>query len=95
MLEDILKKIQRNNIDKLHLSFDVDVMNPIIIPATGVPEKEGLGLEDLQILNQWLKKLKNVVSVDFVEYNPLLDDKEYSVGTWCVHTIVDLIKNTI
>ena len=94
-LEDILKKIQRNNIDKLHLSFDVDVMDPIIIPATGVPEKYGLGLEDLQILNQWLRKLKNVVSVDFVEYNPLLDDKEYSVGKWCVNTIIDLIKNTI
>jgi arginase family enzyme len=70
-------------------------MDPIIIPATGVPEKYGLGLEDLQILNLWLRKLKKVVSVDFVEYNPLLDDKEYSVGKWCVNTIIDLIKNTI
>ena len=70
-------------------------MNPNMIPATGVPEKDGLIQDDISTIMNWLRERTGVGVIDFVEYNPLLDDDTLSVGKWCVSTIYDLIKNTI
>lgn len=94
-LDEIALKLNEKNITHLHISFDIDVMNPNMIPATGVPEKEGLIQDDIFTIMNWLRERTGVGVIDFVEYNPLLDDDTLSVGKWCVSTIYDLIKNTI
>lgn len=56
--------------DDVYLTFDVDALDPSIVPATGTPEPGGLGWH--QTVN-FLKKLcasKNVVGADFVELAP-------------------------
>ena len=71
-------KLEFINKDKhsLHLSFDIDAMDPKIAPATGTPVKEGLVLEDIKELMRFLKTQQQVVSMDLSEFNPFLGHSE-------------------
>jgi arginase family enzyme len=62
-------------------------MDPLIVPATGTPVEMGLNETDLDVFVEELADMPQLVSSDFVEYNPLIDDANYTVGKWCVRTI--------
>jgi arginase len=57
---------------KVHLSFDIDSIDPSIAPATGLRVPEGLLLDFAFQLLQNITTQSNVVSFDFVEFNPLM-----------------------
>lgn len=62
---------------QIHVSLDIDVLDPSIAPGTGVPEVGGITEEALhEVLNFILTKSDQVKSLDLVEYNPLLDIEE-------------------
>ena len=72
VVEDILCKIEKQGIKNVHCSIDIDAIGPIIVQATGTPVLNGLKTEDYNIfVNDLFGKL-NIVSCDFVEFNPLL-----------------------
>lgn len=57
----------------LHFSFDIDSFDPSVAPATGVPEAEGFSKsEGMRFIKRILTE-GDVRSMDFVEFNPLLD----------------------
>ncbi len=56
----------------VHLSFDVDSLDPSILSATGVCVDEGLNLTDLNQLIDEVKTWQKLVSFEIVEFNPLL-----------------------
>ena len=69
----IVQAISESSMEKFHLSLDIDVLDPEVAPGTGVPEVDGLNLEPvISILSEILKTGK-IVSIDLVEFNPLLD----------------------
>ncbi len=74
LIETLQPVLELVNKDKtpLHLSFDIDVVNPKLAPATGTPVKEGFDLKDIQELMKFLKKRKELVSMDLSEFNPCL-----------------------
>ena len=52
----------------IHLSFDVDVLDPKYLPSTGTPVSNGLSFKSCKtILNQLF--LNNIVSMDLTELN--------------------------
>lgn len=62
---------------QIHVSLDIDVLDPSIAPGTGVPEVGGITEEALhEVLDSILTKSDQVKSLDLVEYNPLLDIEE-------------------
>lgn len=62
-----------NGSENLHISFDVDVLDPAVAPGTGVPEPDGLMLDEaMNVLSEAFRRNK-VVSFDLVEFNPSLD----------------------
>ena len=62
---------------QIHVSLDIDVLDPSIAPGTGVPEVGGITEEALhEVLDFVLTKSDQVKSLDLVEYNPLLDIEE-------------------
>lgn len=65
--------IKRNGITTLHVSFDIDVIDPSEAPGTGVPEPCGISKEQALALLDMLLRSQKVRSIDLVEYNPLLD----------------------
>ena len=62
----------------IHLSFDVDSIDPAYFKSTGTPVRNGLTLSDawdvFTILN------KNIVSTDIVEFNPHLTDEHTNIS---------------
>lgn len=93
VMEDIKKKMDIQKVNALHLSFDIDGMDPSIVKATGTKVENGLTLEDLNMFLEGLKKMPTMDSIDFVEYNPLLDDEDYTTGKWCVDILRTMISN--
>lgn len=60
----------------LHLSFDVDGMDPFVIPSTGTPVKAGLTLREAQFIVKALKHTNRLFSMDLTELNPKIGTKE-------------------
>ena len=79
-------------IEQLHVSFDIDGMDPLIVPATGTPAKMGLNeIESDEFIDELSEGMPQLVSMDFVEYNPIMDDPQKTTGRWCINTLVKLI----
>jgi arginase len=60
----------------LHISFDVDSIDPKYIPSTGTPVKGGIDLEKAKRVLDLLKKRTNLVNLDITEWNPDLGTKK-------------------
>jgi arginase len=61
--------------DPVHLSFDVDSLDPTIIPCTGTPVCNGLRLKPTKKILTKLRD-KNIVNMDIVELNLKLGNKD-------------------
>lgn len=76
-IESIMKKIHHklihNNIEAVHLSFDIDCLDPSMAPGTGTPVTDGMSLDDAKFLLKYLMNTGLVKSMDMVELNTLLD----------------------
>ncbi len=59
--------------DHLHLSFDIDVLDPDLAPGTGTRVPGGLSASEARDLLAALGRERLVGSAEFVEYNPELD----------------------
>lgn len=58
----------------LHISFDIDSVDPSMALATGIKVSNGLLLEDIKILGSTLAHVNCLSSIDIVEINPELAD---------------------
>jgi arginase len=61
--------------DKIHVSFDVDSLDPSISVGTGTPVKDGLFLDEARDLLAGFCSDQKTATLDVVEINPALDDK--------------------
>ncbi|SDK63383.1 arginase [Lacicoccus qingdaonensis] len=61
--------------DGIHLSLDVDALDPMETPGTGTPVDGGLSLSETLSAMTQLHDSNKITSMDLVEVNPLLDDK--------------------
>ena len=59
----------------IHVSLDIDVVDPIYAPGTGTRKNGGLTPREIFLLTEILSKSDLITSVDLVEVNPLLDIK--------------------
>lgn len=79
-VEEICKKafdIASNGTNGVHISFDLDIIDPEVAPGVSVPAKDGLNLEEAYDLADEITKYSNVIkSADLVEYNPLFDKND-------------------
>jgi len=59
--------------DRLHISFDVDSLDPSISVGTGTPVPDGLFLEEARALLSGFCADPKTATLDVVEINPALD----------------------
>lgn len=59
----------------VHVSFDIDAIDPAFAPATGTLSRGGLTDREALFILQKLYLSQRLVGLDMVEINPLLDDK--------------------
>lgn len=67
-------KIASDGTDGVHVSFDMDVMDPAFAPGTGTIVPGGMEYREAHLSLELIAKEANLVSVEFVEVNPILDD---------------------
>ncbi|MBL8878884.1 MAG: arginase [Phycisphaerales bacterium] len=60
--------------DHVHLSLDIDVLDPRYVPGTGTPVADGLTPDELRSALAALASEQLVHSAEIVEYNPKLDE---------------------
>ena len=58
---------------KIHISFDIDVLDPAFATATGTPVPGGINMREAITIVRRLCAESNVVSFDLVELHPALD----------------------
>lgn len=66
-------KIASSGTDGIHVSFDMDVLDPEIAPGTGTKVKGGMAYREAHLSLELIAHTNKLVSVEFVETNPLLD----------------------
>ncbi len=71
---------------KLHISFDIDVLDPAFTVATGTPVPGGLTMRESITIVRRLCAESNVVGFDLVEFHPGLDPT-YATALNSVHII--------
>ena len=64
--------------DPIHISFDVDSLDPTYFPSTGTLVKDGLYINRVKELFDYLheKKFKQIKNIDITEFNPKIGSKE-------------------
>jgi len=75
LMDQVLAKLCPNN-EPVHLSFDVDGMDPIDAPSTGTPVADGVRLHEALEMIAMLRATGNLASADCVEVNPSLGTDE-------------------
>ncbi len=67
----IIEKILDESADFVYITFDCDVFDPSIIPATGTPEPGGLNWEWINQFFSLLSHHKKIVGFDISELSPI------------------------
>lgn len=79
------------NTDGIHVSFDLDVIDPIIAKGVTIKEKNGLNLLEVNLITKFLNNLDNIKSFDLVEYNPINDQNNETLNI-AINIIKDIFK---
>lgn len=66
-------QLAAHGVDHVHLSFDMDVINPDEAPGVGTPVDGGITYREAHLALEMLADSKILTSVEFVEINPILD----------------------
>lgn len=80
-IQSIMKEVNKSivsKVDGLHVSFDLDAMDPLQIPGVSTPVAGGLSLREAHLLLEILHETNKVISADFVELNPFNDERGQS-----------------
>ena len=73
VISELLLMIKEKDIKNIHLSYDIDCLDPSYVPGTGTPVENGLTFKESEKLLSAILGTTLVKSIDFVEYNPDLD----------------------
>ena len=71
----------RERTDTVHLSFDLDVIDPQEAPGVCVPERGGITFREGHLAMEMLSETGLIVSAEFTEVNPILDNKNNTAET--------------
>ena len=74
--------------DRIHLSIDVDVLDPDVKVGCNTPVSDGKQLVDLQTIVHLLKTSEKLIAVDVVEFNPMQILHETDE---CLHELIDIV----
>ena len=93
VVDELLSIIKEKNIKNIHLSYDIDCLDPEYVPGTGTPVNNGLSFSESKVLLESILGTSLVRSMDFVEYNPDLDKNNKTKET-CIE-LLKIISKTL
>ena len=64
-----------SHLERVHLSFDLDALDPSVAPGVGTPVRGGLTYREAHLVMELINESGMVTSLDVVEVNPILDER--------------------
>src|SRR5882757_2433648 len=74
LIRKVIERVQAQN-GVLHVSFDVDFLDPVVAPGVGTTVPGGATYREAHLIMELLHDSGLVRSVDLVELNPFLDER--------------------
>ena len=78
----------------VHVSFDVDVLDPEIAPGVGTPVRGGLTYREAHLALELVAESRLAGSLEVVEVNPILD-RENTTALTAVELVASALGKTI
>lgn len=95
VIENTIEYLKSRNVDGVHLSLDVDALDPLETPGTGTRVLSGLSYRESHFALELLHQSHLISSMDLVEVNPLIDSNNHTaeqavslVGTFFGETLL-------
>lgn len=82
------------NCDRIHVSLDLDSLEPAEAPGVGTPVQGGLSYREAHLLAEILSECGKVRSLDVVEVNPILDERN-KTATLAVELVASMLGKQI
>ncbi len=92
-MENVMERalqIAGKDVAGLHVSLDIDVLDPDVAPGVSTPAVGGVNFREMRLALEMLYISKLVRSIDVVELNPALDDRSKSA-----HVTVELLEHCL
>ncbi len=86
IMEESFSILTADGVDRVHLSFDADAIDPRHAPGTGTPVVGGFTYRESHLMMELLSEADIITSAEFTEVNPILDDRNQTA-----ELIVELI----
>lgn len=87
VMQQAINILTKNTIG-IHVSLDLDVIDPIYVPGVSTPVSGGLNLRETHLILELLAESQKIISMDVVELNPYTDQAAQSAAI-----AVDLIQS--
>jgi arginase len=86
-LREALDRVGRHTAG-VHLSFDLDAVDPQHAPGVGTPVPGGLSLRESHLVCEWLAQSRRLAGMELVELNPTRDVRNQTaeLGRWLVES---------
>lgn len=94
IIEDTNQYFEEQGVDGVHLSFDLDAIDPLDAPGVGTPVPGGVTFREAHLAMEMLAETGKITSAEFVEVNPILDERN-KTGTLAVDLIGSLFGERI
>lgn len=75
----------------LHVSYDLDVIDPVVAPGVSIKAPDGINKEEAyEILDELIKNKDKIKSFDLVEFNPEqdIDKKTEEIATYILDKVI-------
>lgn len=85
-------KIASNGTNGIHVSYDLDVIDPSIAPGVSIPTRDGISLENAYMfLDYIIKNKEKIKSLDLVEFNPTtdIDKKAEKIASHILNELIE------
>lgn len=74
-------EIAGDGTDGIHVSFDLDILDPLYAPGTGTRVPGGLTYREGNLALEMIALTEKLVSAEFVEVNPIIDNNNMTAKT--------------
>ena len=85
-------EIASNGTNGIHISYDLDVIDPSIAPGVSIPTTNGISLDEAySFLNYIIKNKELIKSLDLVEFNPTtdIDKKTEKIASYILNELIE------
>lgn len=75
VMNQTMEYFREREVDGVHLSLDLDGIDPLYTPGVGTPVPGGISYRESHLAMEMLYSSNIITSAEFVEVNPILDEK--------------------